>query len=88
MTPLAWALVALCALSLLMSAVWWLAHRAPPVVEQHVPRHGKWIQDGETTRLAPPLSWRERQAAGMLRPSEVFLVPEPGQEEWRFPSTK
>lgn len=88
MTATDWVLIGLCALALLLIVAFWAAERVAHMPEQHVPQHGKWIQDGETTRLAPQPTWNERKNAGLLRPTEVFLVPEPGEGEWRFPPAR
>jgi hypothetical protein len=53
--------------------------------QDYTPRHGKWIQDGATTRLVPPPEAKDAARAGVLRPSAAWLVPEPGEDEWRFP---
>lgn len=52
-----------------------------PPEEPPTPKHAAW---GETTRLTPPPGLPSARA-GVLPPSGVFLVPEPGEDEWRFP---
>lgn len=81
MTGTAWALLILCGLTALLCVAFWLAERTPP--EGHVPRHGRWIQDGITTRLTPPS--RNTARAGVLLPSEKLLAPAPGEDEWTLP---
>jgi hypothetical protein len=81
-TIVAYILLALCVATVLLCLLVLADDRQP---EGHVPRHGLWTQEGETTRLAPPPDHRAAARAGVLRPSEVFLVPEPGEDEWRFP---
>lgn len=82
MTTTSWILLGIVPLAVLLIALA-LADDGKP--DGHVPRHGKWTQDGDTTRLAPPPAHKDAARAGVLRPSEVFLVPEHGEDEWRFP---
>ena len=82
MTGTAYALLALCLLTLALIAVVLADDRRPG---GHVPQHGLWTQQGETTRLAPPPDAKAAARAGVLPPSEVFLMPEPGEDERRFP---
>lgn len=50
--------------------------------EPYYPSHAEWTKDGATTRLDQgPAAAR----AGVHRAPSVWLVPEPGEDEWRFP---
>lgn len=81
MTPTAWVLAGVAALAAGLIA-WALLDDRPDPAEPRQPAHAKWTQGQETRRLHPgPPSAR----AEVLKPSEVFLVPEPGEDEWRFP---